>query len=93
MIFILLLKLSSMHSEKKLTAFDISNLPVLNAFLRLDPQALPDRDSPLFESYCEEELKVFHVSMELVHKIYSSEERRRLAHFMTHIILIYVDEI
>ena len=82
-----------MHSEKKLTAFDISNLPVLNAFLRLDPQALPDRDSPLFESYCEEELKVFHVSMELVRKIYSSEERRRLAHFMTHIILIYVDEI
>ena len=30
--------------------FNISNLPVLNAFLKLDPWGFPDRDSLLFES-------------------------------------------
>ena len=40
--------------------FDISNLPVLDAFLKLDPPGLPDRDSLLFESYSKEELKVLH---------------------------------
>ena len=35
-------------------AFNISNLPVLNAFLDLDPRDLPYRDSLLFESYGEE---------------------------------------
>ena len=39
-------------------AFDISNLPVLNVFLKLDPWVLPDGESLLFESYGEEELKV-----------------------------------
>ena len=32
-------------------AFNISNLPVLNAFLKLDPQKIPDKDSLLFENY------------------------------------------
>ena len=41
-------------------AFNILNLPVLNAFLKLDPRCLPDRDSLSFESYSEEELKVLH---------------------------------
>ena len=41
-------------------AFDISNLPVLNAFLKLDLQGLPDRDSIPFERYGEEESKVLH---------------------------------
>ena len=41
--------------EEMKNAFDILNLPVLNAFLKLDPQVLPDRDSSLFESYSEEE--------------------------------------
>ena len=41
-------------------AFNILNLPVLNAFLKLDPRGLPDRDSLSFESYSEEELKVLH---------------------------------
>ena len=40
--------------------FDISNLPVLDAFLKLDPPGLPDRDSLSFESYSKEELKVLH---------------------------------
>ena len=41
-------------------AFNISNLPVLNVFLKLDAWGLPDRDSLLFESYGKEELKVLH---------------------------------
>ena len=36
--------------EEMKNAFDISNLAVLNAFLKLDPQVLPDRVSSLFES-------------------------------------------
>ena len=32
-------------------AFNISNLPVLNAFLKLDPQKIPNKDSLLFENY------------------------------------------
>ena len=40
--------------------FNISNLPVLHAFLDLDPRDLPYRDSLFFESYDEEELKVLH---------------------------------
>ena len=41
-------------------AFDISNLPDLNAFLKLDPMGLQDRDSLSFESYGKKELKVLH---------------------------------
>ena len=41
-------------------AFNILNLPVLNAFLKLDPRGLPARDSLSFGSYSEEELKVLH---------------------------------
>ena len=33
---------------------------VLNAFLKIDPKGLPDRDSSSFESFGEEELKVLH---------------------------------
>ena len=47
-------------TEEMKGAFDISNLLVLNAFLKLDPRSLPDRDSLSFESYGEEELKVLH---------------------------------
>ena len=43
--------------EEMKGAFNISNLPVLNAFQKLDPSGLPDRDSLLFESYGQEELK------------------------------------
>ena len=46
--------------EKIKGAFNISNLPVLNAFLKLDPPGLPDRDSLLFESHGDEELKMLH---------------------------------
>ena len=41
-------------------AFDISNLPVLNAFLKLDPQKIPDKDSLLFENYGVEEVTLLH---------------------------------
>ena len=41
-------------------AFDISNLPVLNAFLKLDPQKIPDNDSLLFENYGVEEMTLLH---------------------------------
>ena len=41
-------------------AFNILNLQVLNAFLKLDPRGPPDRDSLSFESYCEVELEVLH---------------------------------
>ena len=41
-------------------AFNILNLPVLNAFLKPDPRGPQDRDSLSFESYCEEELEVLH---------------------------------
>ena len=34
-----------------INAFNISNLPVSNAFLKLDPQKIPNRDSLLFENY------------------------------------------
>ena len=40
--------------------FDISNLPVLNAFLKLDPQKIPDKDSFLFENYGVEEVTLLH---------------------------------
>ena len=39
-------------------AFNISNLKVLNAFLKLDPQGPPDRGSSSFESYGKVELKM-----------------------------------
>ena len=41
-------------------AFDISHLPVLNAFLKLDPQKIPNKDSLLFENYGMEEVTLFH---------------------------------
>ena len=41
-------------------AFNISNLPLLNEFLKLDLWGLPERDSLSFESYSEEKLKVLH---------------------------------
>ena len=40
------------------SGFDISSLPVLNVFLKLDPWGLPDKDSLSSESYSEEELKL-----------------------------------
>ena len=40
--------------------FDISNLPVLNAFLKLDPQKIPDKDSLPFENYGMEEVTLLH---------------------------------
>ena len=46
--------------EEMKGAFNILNLPVLNAFLKLDPRGPQDRDSLSFESYCEEELEVLH---------------------------------
>ena len=46
--------------EEMKGAFDISNLLVLNAFLKLDLWDLLDRDSLWSESYCEEELNVLH---------------------------------
>ena len=41
-------------------AFNISNLPVLNAFLKLDPQKIPDKDSLLFENSGVEEVTLLH---------------------------------
>ena len=41
-------------------AFDISNLPVLDAFLKLDPQKILDTDSLLFENYGLEEVTLLH---------------------------------
>ena len=41
-------------------AFNISNLPVLNAFLKLDTRGPPDRGSSSFESSGEVELKALH---------------------------------
>ena len=41
-------------------AFHISNLPVLNAFLKLNPQKIPDKDSLLFENYGMEEVTLLH---------------------------------
>ena len=41
-------------------AFDISNLPVLSAFLKLDPQKIPNKDSLLFENYGVEKVTLFH---------------------------------
>ena len=41
-------------------AFNISNLPVLNAFLKLDPQKIPNKDSLLFENYDVEKVTLFH---------------------------------
>ena len=41
-------------------AFNISNLPVLNAFLKLDPQKIPDKDSLLFENYGVEKVTLLH---------------------------------
>ena len=46
--------------EEMKGAFNILNLPVLNAFLKPDPRGPQDRDSLSFESYCEEELEVLH---------------------------------
>ena len=42
------------------SAFDISDLPVLEAFLKLDPTSLPEIEDELFSSYGEKELKVLH---------------------------------
>ena len=46
--------------EEMKGAFNISNPPVLNVFLKLDPRNLPDRDSLSFESYGVGELKMLH---------------------------------
>ena len=69
--------------EEMKGAFDISNLPVLNAFPKLDPWVFLDRDSLSFESYVEE-LKVLHDFHGLVNTIYSKEQQCKLVHFMTH---------
>lgn len=42
------------------SAFDLSDLPILQAFLKLDPTALSEIEDELFSSYGEEELKVLH---------------------------------
>ena len=39
-------------------AFDLTNLPILNAFLKLDPQDIPTKEATEFPSYGEKELKV-----------------------------------
>ena len=49
--------------EEMKGAFDISNLPVLKAFLKLESRGLQDRYSLPFESYREEELKYYMISM------------------------------
>ena len=41
-------------------AFDISNLPVLNVFLKLNLQKIPKKDSLLFENYGMEEVTLLH---------------------------------
>ena len=41
-------------------AFDISNLLVLYAFLKVDPQKIPDKDSLLFENYGVEEVTLLY---------------------------------
>ena len=46
--------------EQMKDAFNNLNLPVPNAFLKLDPRGLPDRDLLSFESYDKEELKLLH---------------------------------
>lgn len=69
--------------EEMKDALDISNLPVLNAFLKLDTQGLPDRDSLSFESYSKEELEVLHDFY------YSKKEWCKLTHFMTHSFHLY----
>ena len=51
--------LNQLVKEMK-NAFDISNLPVLNAFLKLNPQKIPDKDSLLFENYGMEEVTLLH---------------------------------
>ena len=38
-------------------AFDLTNLPVLNLFLKLDPQGLPSAESTEFPTYGEHEIK------------------------------------
>ena len=37
-------------------AFDLTNLPILNSFLKLDPQDIPDTDAAEFSSYGDEEI-------------------------------------
>ena len=46
--------------KKMKNTFDISNLPILNAFPKLDPQKIPDKDSLLFENYGVEEVTLLH---------------------------------
>ena len=41
-------------------AFDLSNLPVLNSFLKLDSQDLPTTESTKFSTYGEHEMKEFY---------------------------------
>ena len=74
--------------EKMKNVFDISNPPVLDAFLKLGPWVLPDRDSLSFESYGEEKFKALMISMELLTEIYAKEEWCKLTHFIT--IFIYI---
>ena len=49
-------------------AFDISNLPVLNAFLKIDAQKIPNKDSLLFENYGVKEVTLCIAFMEKVKK-------------------------
>ena len=42
------------------SAFDLSDLPILNAFLVLDPVSIPDSTMSVFSSYGLDELKVLH---------------------------------
>ena len=49
-------------------AFDISNLAVLNAFLKIDAQKIPNKDSLLFENCSVEEVTLYITFMEKVKK-------------------------
>ena len=69
-------------------AFNISNLPVLNAFLKIDPQGIPDRDSLSFESCGKEELKVLHDFYGTGQQEFSKEEWCKLTHWNLEILKV-----
>lgn len=68
--------------EEVKNTVDISIPPTLNAFLRLDPQSLPDRNSSWFASNSKVDLKVFLDFWELVNKIYSKEKWWKMTDLM-----------
>ena len=48
--------ITALKKEMKDT-FDLTNLPVLNSFLKLDPQGLPSAKSTEFPTYSEHQIK------------------------------------